>query len=261
MPRNQSTAARRARATIRDTDGKYTAALRAETVTPAKAISVRSPDVACAALAQALRRADLTEDAERLKALVEYPIPEDGFDHEHAHRYEETVIECVVLALATVATRPDVRFLAAAAATVLEDRALGFTADVVRGMDVLDVPGNRATPAAWEARRALWALVAASRVPHGGDAQWHTCMHLLDRAWDRAYLAARVPDRHRHPARIQTVPPARWRALLVERHPDRPELHHPPLDTVATRCTGCGQLRAIGPDSNPDPWRGHEDEH
>ncbi|WNV82898.1 hypothetical protein [Umezawaea sp. Da 62-37] len=195
-----------------------------------------------------------------MQALVDYQVPEDGPDHGYAHFYEETVIECVFLALVTVATRPGVRFLAAAAAEVLLDRSLGFTTDVVRGMALEDVLDNRAAPAAWEARRALWALAAASRVPHGGDQQWHECMMLLDRALCQAGLASRVPDRHRRGARIVTVAPSAWRALLAERYPDRPELHHPPLGTLATRCTGCGQLRATGLDLHVDPWHGHEDE-
>ncbi|GAA2679863.1 hypothetical protein GCM10010428_45680 [Actinosynnema pretiosum subsp. pretiosum] len=169
------------------------------------------------------------------------------------------MLSAVANALAAVATRPGVRFLASAVADVIDNRNLGFAADTVRYMTVEDVDGHRAAPAAWQARRALWALRAASQVPRGGDHEWHACMALLCRVGKHAAQAAQCPDRHRCRVRIEPAPPAQWRALLRERYPDRPELHHPPLDTQVIHCTGCGELRATTPGQDHDPWQGHAD--
>lgn len=258
MPRKQSTAARRARALTRAGAHRYTDALR-RSGTPPVAVrkNVWDQGAADGALARALRRAGLVEDADNLQSVVDYEAPDDPSANGWAYQYEEDVLSAVAIALAAVATRPGVRFLTGAVAEVIDNRNLGFTADTVRSMTVRDVDGHRATPAAWQARRALWALRAASEVPRGRDHEWHACMDLLYRAGEYAAQASCLPDRHRRRARVEAAPPSQWRALLRERHPDQPELHHPPLDTQVTRCTGCGELRATTPGQDHDPWHGH----
>ncbi|GAA2679867.1 hypothetical protein GCM10010428_45690 [Actinosynnema pretiosum subsp. pretiosum] len=78
MPRKQSTATRRARALTRAGTHRYTDALRRSGAPPVAARkSVWDQGAADAALARALRRAGLVEDAEHLQSVVDYEAPDD----------------------------------------------------------------------------------------------------------------------------------------------------------------------------------------
>lgn len=257
MPRKQSTAARRARAHTRATDGaKYTETLRGLTTTDTT--QILDSDAAGRRLAAALRRAGLVEVADDLEYNLDFKEPGD-----QPYDVEQQLISGVILALAAVAERPGVQFLAAAAEDVLVNCYMEFTADAVRSMELpLDtLPRCRAATAAKAARRTIRALNAASNITHGGDHEWHACITLLNRALYYAHEAATGNDRAR--ARVfEPVPLLAVRAEFRERYPDdQTGLGHVPENATATRCTGCGEIRISLPDDHTDPWHHHEDEY
>ncbi|TQM78161.1 hypothetical protein FHX81_0415 [Saccharothrix saharensis] len=270
MPRKQSTAARKARAYVRATeDAKYTETLRDFTTTPTTdapppdGFRIFDTEAAGRRLAAALRRADMVEFAEDLEATLDYEEPEDQpFDSGIAYDNERKLISGATLALAEVAARPGVLFLAEAAADLLENCYPDFTADAVRGMELplQHLPRCRPATAAKEARRAIRALAAATDVPHGGDHEWHACKTLLDQALLHAHKAATGNDRDQARS-IEPVPLLEARAELRQHPTD----HHPaplhiPETATATRCTGCGEIRISPPGQHTDPWHGHQDE-
>ncbi|MFE9751407.1 hypothetical protein ACFYOT_41415 [Saccharothrix saharensis] len=268
MPRKQSTAARRARAHTRTTDGaKYTEALRAHTPTTnaphQDTFRIFDTHAASRGLAAALRRAGSAEIADNIEDILYYEEAEDRpLGSGIAYDVKQRLISATILALAEVATRPGVRYLAEAAADVLENRNLQFTADAVRGMELplQHLPRCQPATAAKEARRAIRALAAASEVPHRGDHAWHSCIALLDQALLHAHQAATGNDRDRVRA-IEPVPLLEARAELRERPTDHhPAPLHVPENVTATRCTGCGEIRISPPGDHTDLWHGHEDD-
>lgn len=184
MPRKKTTAARYARALQRATGQKYTAALRA----------VRQ-DTPEAALASALRRAGLSDEADYLAELdrdrtraISDPDPGDDY---LVIEWEQVLIESVFAALVTAAARADAVFLVAAAADVLDTLDPGFTADIIRGQEFGDVPALLVDTAPTRlAHQAAQALLDATHIRHHRDQEWVACITLIEHARDLARQAA-----------------------------------------------------------------------
>ncbi|WP_330352092.1 hypothetical protein [Streptomyces chartreusis] len=223
MPRNQSTAAQRARQAQKNADGgQYTELLRAEQQSPSKR------------LAAALETAELTHEAHRLRVALR-PDPEweaataayeAAYEAEDRARqagapsrvldrlYEATleanqrmgdlcsytdpfkgdrdVCRAVLMGLYHAGKYEDSPCLRPAA-DVLADRAKMALAwaDGIRGFMPLKRLSGPLTPGPTAARAAYRSLAEATKLPFNGDEEWTRCGELIEEAAALARAACR----------------------------------------------------------------------
>lgn len=223
MPRNQSTAAQRARQVQKPRDGKYTALLRAERKSPTARLAAALDAVELTHEAHSLRTA-LAPDPEWDAATAAYEAAYEAEDRalkagaprhvldrlyearvkatdqmDALCRYDDSVYEgdravcrAVLMGLAHAGRNEESPCLRPAADVLADcaEMALAW-ADGIRSFVPLLSLAGPTTPGPTAARAAYRALAEATQLPFKGDEEWTRCAELIEEAAALARAACR----------------------------------------------------------------------